>query len=303
MTAPSPARIGAVVDPRRIGAGVVQRGHQRHRPRRYAERGQHDPAPALERQPGGQYQRPHEVELLLERQRPVVLQQRRAPEAGEVRVRGEDLVPVVDVEDRGQRVDPELSEIGGEERRHHDHADDDHGHRGGQQAPSPCAPEPEQVQRAGAPVLGQQQRCDQVAAEDEEDIDAEEPARQPRDAGVVQQHAGHRDRPDPVQAGGVAKPAAIGRGPRRSADATAHRGSRQDVDAPWHAADLRTVPGTARTRRCTRGPLHARPKRHKAPRTRAVWRETIAPRLSGSKARRREGLCDVLCVRSARHEC
>ena len=46
----------------------------------------------------------------------------------------------------------------------------------------------------------EQQRGDQVAADHEEDVDAEEAARHPADPGVVEEHRQHRDRPQGVDA-------------------------------------------------------------------------------------------------------
>jgi hypothetical protein len=52
-------------------------------------------------------------------------------------------------------------------------------------------------------VLAHEQHRDQVAADDEEDLDAEEPARDPQHVGVVEQDRDDRDRPQPVEGGEV----------------------------------------------------------------------------------------------------
>ena len=74
---------------------------------------------------------------------------------------------------------------------------------------------------AVAAELVQQQRGDQVAADDEEDVDAEKAARDPVEAGVVAEHGQHRERPhrvDPRHVGeaAVLRPAHPLRNLRRS---------------------------------------------------------------------------------------
>jgi hypothetical protein len=44
---------------------------------------------------------------------------------------------------------------------------------------------------------------DQIAADHEEQIDPEEPARQPRDTGVIEDHRQHRDRAESIDFGPV----------------------------------------------------------------------------------------------------
>jgi hypothetical protein len=98
-------RVGAVVGPREVDVaqrqvahppGRGEQGHQQHR--------EHQPAPqAGERRQAEEEQGPHQVELLLDRQRPRVAQ-RRHVEAREVRLRGEDEPPVGHVEERGQPI-------------------------------------------------------------------------------------------------------------------------------------------------------------------------------------------------------
>ena len=56
-----------------------------------------------------------------------------------------------------------------------------------------------------AAALLQQQRRDQEPGDDEEDLDPDPPALHPREAGVVQDHRDHRQRPQPVEAGLVAE--------------------------------------------------------------------------------------------------
>ena len=68
---------------------------------------------------------------------------------------------------------------------------------------------------AGALVLADQQQRDQVAADHEEDLDADEPARQPVAVGVVHHHGHDGEGAHPVEAGDVTetrdRPAGAGR--------------------------------------------------------------------------------------------
>ena len=154
-------------------------------------------------------ERPEQVELLLDRERPQVLQQRRALERLEVGLLREDLVPVVDVEERGDRVAARPHGVRGQEDRRHERGDGDDQERGRQQAARAPEPELEQVDAAGGRALGDQQRRDQEAAEHEEHVDAEEPARRDRHAAVVEQHRADRDRADTVEGGDVRQSAVL----------------------------------------------------------------------------------------------
>ena len=68
---------------------------------------------------------------------------------------------------------------------------DQHQRGGRQDAPRPPGVEPEQGDPAGPLRLAHQQRGDQEARDDEEDVDADEPARERPDPGVVQRHQQH----------------------------------------------------------------------------------------------------------------
>ena len=85
----------------------------------------------------------------------------------------------------------------------------------GQQAAGPAEVELADVDAAAVAVLGEQQRRDQVAADREEHVDAEEPARHPGDVGVVQQHGADAERAQAVEARDV--PHAARRAARRRA--------------------------------------------------------------------------------------
>ena len=148
-------------------------------------------------------QRPEQVELLLHRQRPHVLEQRRAPRALEVREVAEDEEPVLDVEQRGDDLAPQLVEHVGEEQDGVDRHHEEHGEERGEEAAGPPVPEPLQPDPAVLLPVGQQQARDQVAADHEEHVDAEEATRDPPLVGVVQQDGDDRDRAEAIERGDV----------------------------------------------------------------------------------------------------
>ena len=133
-----------------------------------------------------QQRRPEEVELLLDRERPVVQERRR--------VGGAELGAEVVAEAVGEHeVDGERASadgVGAErrqgERCQHaarEHHGDDHRQRGGgQDSPSPAGPEPLPRHRARRGQLGEQQARDQEAGHDEEHVDADEAASHAREA-------------------------------------------------------------------------------------------------------------------------
>ena len=198
-------RVGAVVDRGRVAARRVLNRHDQRRNRRPGQRARH--ARAARGQPGDHApydQRPDQVELLLDGQRPQVIERRRRPGLpgrGEVRDVVQDLVPVARVRGRGQQRQPQRSLLPGLDhgRRGGDH-DQHHGQRR-QQAPGSPGPEARQVQAAGAVVPGDQQIGDQEPAEHEEDVDAEEAAGQPGSALMEADDGEDGQRPDPVEAG------------------------------------------------------------------------------------------------------
>ena len=195
---PDGVGVGAVVDARGVAAGVEEDPGERDRAHRPGDHADDQPFAAEQRHPGGEDQWPEEVELLLDRERPEVAEQRRGLELFEVGLVAEDEVPVGEVEERGervaaQRVDPVRLD---DRRDDHRHRDEDADRR--QQAPRPPQPEPADPDVAAAPVLAEQERGDQVAADHEEDVDAEEAARHPADARVVEEDGEHGDRPQRV---------------------------------------------------------------------------------------------------------
>ena len=130
-------------------------------------------------QPEHQQERPREVVLLLDRERPEVLQELRPPGLGDVRAVGDDLPPVARVRQRRDRVGTQRADRVGQEQQRV--RDDDREQRveRGQQAPRAAQVELPQRDAARLSPLAQQQRGDEVAADDEEDLDAEEAARSP----------------------------------------------------------------------------------------------------------------------------
>ena len=196
---PRRVRVGPEVDPRRVLTGREQHRHQDRRGDRPGEREPRGAAASEPPQAGHQQQRPEQVELLLDRERPQVLEQRRPLEAGEVRAVGQDLRPIPDVCERREGVGAYPRRLVRHEGDRHHQADGDHEERRRQQAARPPHPEPAQIDAAGRVELAQEQRRDQEPAEDQEQVDAEEAAGKPRHAAVVQQHAGHGERAQAVE--------------------------------------------------------------------------------------------------------
>src|SRR5918998_217269 len=95
------AGVRAVVDAGGVDPGRVEGGHQQRRGARYGERDEHQaaqaPAPGAKAYPEGEDGGPEQVELLLDRQRPQVPEERGAAHRLEVRLVAEDQVPVGDV--------------------------------------------------------------------------------------------------------------------------------------------------------------------------------------------------------------
>ncbi len=121
------AGVGAVVDPRGVEARVVEDRHQDRRGGGEDQRRHGQPRPHPRRRaralldqahPAEQHERPEDVELLLDRQRPEMAERFRRAEAGEVGDVLEDQLPVADVERGGNDRVAELVGLGGPEDRH-----------------------------------------------------------------------------------------------------------------------------------------------------------------------------------------
>ena len=144
--------VGSEVDPRRIVGGRVavddrQHEHQSGRQQRPDPR---DPAhPGCSAHPPGQDQqpRPDEVELLLDRQRPQVLEHRRAAGRLEVALVGQDVDPVGDV---GQRRGQVALLMGRLVRRDRD--DQDRSNRSGRRTARAAAAAPAARRSASGPA-------------------------------------------------------------------------------------------------------------------------------------------------------
>ena len=127
----------------------------------------------------------------------------------------------------------------------------------GQQAPGATQVEQSQRDPAGLPALGEEQRRDEVAADDEEHLDAEEPAGRPADLvpadEVVVEHddGEHRDRAQAVEPGQVPQRRRTRVAPAqrrsavhsRSADAASPLGEARE---PCKCADAASPLGEAR---------------------------------------------------------
>ncbi len=174
--------VGAVIDPRGIGTRMKEHPGQRHRPEGASDDAEDQPFAAKQGHPSGEDQRPKKVELLLDREGPEVAKQRRRLELFEIGLVAIDEMPVGDVEEGGQGVAAQLVDPArlDDRRDHHRHRDEDADR--GQQAPRPTPPELAHLDVPTAAVLAEQKRGDQVAADHEEDVDAEEAARHPADA-------------------------------------------------------------------------------------------------------------------------
>ncbi len=120
---------------------------------------------------------------------------------------GPDLVPVRHVERRGDHVAAELAEGVAFEQRCPDGECDHHREQRRQESPGPTDPELLHVDGRGPFLLRDQQQRDQVAGDDEEDLDTEVTAGQPVRVCVVHHHRDDRDRPHTVEARKVGDPA------------------------------------------------------------------------------------------------
>ena len=164
-----------------------------------------------------------QVELLLDGERPEVAEQPRPAELGEVALVREHEAPVGHVEDRCERVVAQADELAPLDRGADEQADRQQQEQRGQQPARAPGPEAQQRDAPALVELGDQQRGDQVAADHEEDVHAEEAAGQPRDVGVVEEHSRHRDRAQAVDPRHAAQPRRR-RSPARGA-APCHRPS------------------------------------------------------------------------------
>ncbi len=149
--------------------------------------------------------RPNEVELLLDRQRPEVLERARFDPLGEVvdRLRGE--VPVGDIEGGADDVAGDfLAADGREQQRRRQGNGGEHDQHQRQQTARPARVEADQRDAAGAVHLPHQQPGDQEAGDDEEDVDPDVSPREEGDPGMAEEHSDDRDRAQALDVGAEA---------------------------------------------------------------------------------------------------
>ena len=192
-------RVGPEVRARGVG-GEQRHGHggQPGEHRRDGERGE----AAGEQEQQHEQQRPQHVELRLDRKAPQVAQQRRRCEAIEVRLAFGREPPVHHRRERCERIAaqrpvPQRAVVD----RGEDREPGQHDQRCGQEPAHPPAPEPRQVTAPFARPFANDQRRDEEAGEDEEHVDAQPTARQPRTARVEHHDREHRDAAQPVERG------------------------------------------------------------------------------------------------------
>ena len=175
-------RVGvrAVIRAGRI-VGVEETGHQcngHHRADR-RDRRQHAQPASPESETRHAHERPHQVELLFDRQGPQVPERRGCAEEVEVGLLRRDEPPVGDVEETGDPVPAESTEFGGRDLEMGENPDG-HQHRDQrrEQAPGAAAPEGNELDRLGPAPFQDEQRGDQESTQDEERVDAEKPTRE-----------------------------------------------------------------------------------------------------------------------------
>ncbi len=193
-------RVGAVVH-----AGRVVPGGEQHRceHRRAGRERPDDDGEAAARAAGperhaDEQQREHQVELLLDCERPEVLHRRGCGEQRGVRLVAEHEAPVRHIAQRTEPVARQpsgLVSVGDGQAVDRDPGQRDE--RGRQDAARPPGPEAAEGDPAAVVALLEQQGRDEEAGEGEEDADAEKAAGRPAEAGVEQQDT--RDR-QPSQA-------------------------------------------------------------------------------------------------------
>jgi len=144
------------------------------------------------------HQRPHQVELLLDRERPQVVQRCRGDIDVPVPDMGQHVVPVRPIDQRRASLPHRLAvQARTIQEMHPDqHGEQQHDDRRCK-APHAPRPKPSQLEPAGALLLAYEQPGNEVTRQDEEQIDAEKPTRQV--AVVVCEHNRDRHRPQAIQ--------------------------------------------------------------------------------------------------------
>ena len=191
--------VGAVGGSRRVGAHRPAPCHRDGDDRRDA-RGHRPPPEASVTQEEDEYEWPDDVELLLDREAPEVADRRRRGERADVPAVA-DLVPVGHLCERGADLGGECSlAVGPPDAEDRGDGDGGEGAPGQWPQSSGSAP-PERPERdpSRPVVFADQQRGDEVAGEDEEEVDPDEAAGEDVGVGVVDDDGEHSDRSEAVQ--------------------------------------------------------------------------------------------------------
>ena len=205
------------------------------------------------------HRRPHDVELLLDGQRPHVGQGRGLGGEVEVVPPAGDEVPVGHVEQGRQRVEAEVGELaGGGEDLGVDGHPDEHDQEGRQQPAGPAGPELAEPDAHPLGPLAQEERGDEESRQYEEDVDAEETPAGQRRPPVVQHDAQHGDGPQPVEGGHVTEA-------DRPTGIIGHRSGWPGVGDLGDGAHRVRRPGYARALRGA--PVHGSPANPRRPAT------------------------------------
>ena len=287
--------VGAVVDPRRVDTWVEEDSHQNGGQQPQGHR--HDqprapPASAGEAEQEQQYEGPDEIELLLDRQRPRVLERRRRGELGEVRLVGVDQVPVVDVEQRGDPVTPQPGQVdeavgtGASEMAVQDEIQAQGAHHDEerrQEASGPSTPEAGQADAPGAHPLLEQQRGDEEPRQHEEQVDPQVTAQGPPELQVIGDHAHDGEASQAVERRQVAAGHRRGGTGRRLRD-------RQGVEA--HTRSSRLTPGRP-VGRSTRSGATASSSEFSSPPWPPPWPSPPPSPLVSVRSRARSGLASL----------
>jgi len=201
-------RVGSVVDPVGITARVIERDHPNERQHAEGDADRHHPAPKA--QPGTfgsasvprydlgheqDHQRPDQIELFFDGQRPHVAKgtRRRVDKLLDVGLARRDEMPVGDIGERRQTIlrDVFRIDLAAHEERVGAHRGQ-HQEQRGKQPPRSAPPERRECDAGGSLPLVDEQTGDEETAEDEEQVDAQEPARRDARGEVVQDDRGDR---------------------------------------------------------------------------------------------------------------
>ncbi len=115
----------------------------------------------------------------------------------------EDEVPICHVPQRREYVAAQTSDLARQEHDGVRERDHEHQVERGKQPPRSPQPEGLYIDVPQPTPLREQQRRDEVAADDEEDLDAQEPSRDPGQPAVVEEHGDDGERSQPVETGHV----------------------------------------------------------------------------------------------------